>query len=125
MDDQGTPWSARRADHEPPVVLGRQHGGGRPGGHRSNAGRLHRGGRRHRAVDGRGIKEIEHVVILMQENRSFDHYFGTLSGVARLLGPAGAQADVWTARGTRSSTSSATRPASASIPPGSSSRSTR
>jgi phospholipase C len=24
---------------------------------------------------------IEHVVILMQENRSFDHYFGTLSGV--------------------------------------------
>jgi phospholipase C len=25
--------------------------------------------------------EIRHVVILMQENRSFDHYFGTLSGV--------------------------------------------
>jgi phospholipase C len=25
--------------------------------------------------------EIEHVVILMQENRSFDHYFGTLRGV--------------------------------------------
>ncbi len=29
----------------------------------------------------RGIGEIEHIVILMQENRSFDHYFGTLSGV--------------------------------------------
>ncbi|HET6501381.1 MAG TPA: alkaline phosphatase family protein [Amycolatopsis sp.] len=27
------------------------------------------------------LSEIEHVVILMQENRSFDHYFGTLSGV--------------------------------------------
>ena len=27
------------------------------------------------------ITDIEHVVILMQENRSFDHYFGTLSGV--------------------------------------------
>ncbi len=27
------------------------------------------------------LRDIEHVVILMQENRSFDHYFGTLSGV--------------------------------------------
>jgi phospholipase C len=27
------------------------------------------------------IADIEHVVILMQENRSFDHYFGTLKGV--------------------------------------------
>jgi phospholipase C len=27
------------------------------------------------------LKDIEHVVILTQENRSFDHYFGTLSGV--------------------------------------------
>src|SRR5437879_12300878 len=25
--------------------------------------------------------DIEHVVLLMQENRSFDHYFGTLPGV--------------------------------------------
>jgi len=31
---------------------------------------------------GRGsLDEIEHVVILMQENRSFDHYYGTMSGV--------------------------------------------
>ena len=29
----------------------------------------------------RSIKDIEHIVILMQENRSFDHYFGTLRGV--------------------------------------------
>lgn len=27
------------------------------------------------------IKDVEHVVILMQENRSFDNYFGTLKGV--------------------------------------------
>jgi phospholipase C len=27
------------------------------------------------------LKDIDHVVILIQENRSFDHYFGTLSGV--------------------------------------------
>lgn len=27
------------------------------------------------------IRDIKHVVILMQENRSFDHYFGSLSGV--------------------------------------------
>lgn len=27
------------------------------------------------------IKDVDHVVILMQENRSFDHYFGTLNGV--------------------------------------------
>jgi phospholipase C len=29
----------------------------------------------------RSLRQIEHVLILMQENRSFDHYFGTLSGV--------------------------------------------
>ncbi|GAA3376000.1 phospholipase C, phosphocholine-specific [Streptomyces sannanensis] len=28
-----------------------------------------------------GLRAVEHVVILMQENRSFDHYFGTLRGV--------------------------------------------
>ncbi|ROH90825.1 phospholipase C, phosphocholine-specific [Stagnimonas aquatica] len=27
------------------------------------------------------IQDVEHVVILMQENRSFDHYFGTMAGV--------------------------------------------
>ena len=27
------------------------------------------------------IDDVQHVVILMQENRSFDHYFGTLKGV--------------------------------------------
>jgi phospholipase C len=28
------------------------------------------------------LRDIEHVVVHMQENRSFDHYFGTLGGVA-------------------------------------------
>ena len=27
------------------------------------------------------LKDIEHVIIFMQENRSFDHYFGTIRGV--------------------------------------------
>ncbi|WP_406221702.1 phosphocholine-specific phospholipase C [Streptomyces decoyicus] len=27
------------------------------------------------------IDDVEHIVVLMQENRSFDHYFGTLKGV--------------------------------------------
>ncbi len=27
------------------------------------------------------IKDIKHIVVLMQENRSFDHYFGTMNGV--------------------------------------------
>ena len=27
------------------------------------------------------LEDVEHIVILMQENRAFDHYFGTLNGV--------------------------------------------
>ncbi|WP_267396746.1 phospholipase C, phosphocholine-specific [Sphingomonas sp. GC_Shp_5] len=34
-----------------------------------------------------GIDDIEHVVILMQENRSFDHYFGCLRGVRGFADP--------------------------------------
>ncbi|MFB6557034.1 alkaline phosphatase family protein, partial [Streptomyces sp. NPDC056405] len=30
---------------------------------------------------GGGLRDIKHVVVLMQENRSFDHYFGMLRGV--------------------------------------------
>jgi len=34
------------------------------------------------AASGSGtIEDVKHIVILMQENRSFDHYFGTLRGV--------------------------------------------
>lgn len=33
------------------------------------------------------IKDIEHVVVFMQENRAFDHYFGTLKGVRGFSDP--------------------------------------
>ena len=33
------------------------------------------------------IMDVEHVVILMQENRAFDHYFGTLRGVRGFSDP--------------------------------------
>jgi phospholipase C len=33
------------------------------------------------------LRDIQHVVILMQENRSFDHYFGTMSGVRGFADP--------------------------------------
>jgi phospholipase C len=35
-----------------------------------------------------GLRSIEHVVILIQENRSFDHYFGTYKGVRGFRDPA-------------------------------------
>jgi phospholipase C len=40
---------------------------------------------------GARLSDIEHVVILMQENRSFDHYFGTLSGVRGFEDPKAAR----------------------------------
>lgn len=36
---------------------------------------------------GGSLHDIEHVVLLMQENRSFDHYFGTLKGVRGFADP--------------------------------------
>lgn len=33
------------------------------------------------------LRDIKHVVLLMQENRSFDHYFGTMAGVAGFSDP--------------------------------------
>ncbi|MFB7669337.1 alkaline phosphatase family protein [Kitasatospora sp. NPDC056138] len=33
------------------------------------------------------LRDVEHVVMLMQENRSFDHYFGTLAGVRGFADP--------------------------------------
>ncbi|TDR42603.1 phospholipase C [Tahibacter aquaticus] len=45
------------------------------------------------------INDVEHVVVLMQENRSFDHYFGTLRGVRGFDDPRVIRipggADVW------------------------------
>ncbi|WP_350404828.1 phospholipase C, phosphocholine-specific [Pseudomonas sp. W17] len=49
------------------------------------------------------IKDVEHVVILMQENRSFDHYFGTFPGVRgfsdRFTIPQAGQREVWEQQG--------------------------
>ncbi|MBV9661217.1 MAG: hypothetical protein JO337_08680 [Acidimicrobiales bacterium] len=33
------------------------------------------------AAAGSSLRDVRHIVMLMQENRSFDHYFGTMSGV--------------------------------------------
>ncbi len=33
------------------------------------------------AVETGTIKDVKHIVILMQENRAFNHYFGTMKGV--------------------------------------------
>jgi phospholipase C len=46
------------------------------------------------ATQGRGatLKDIEHVIFLIQEHRSFDHYFGTLSGVRGFGDPHGSAA---------------------------------
>src|SRR3984957_4738368 len=33
------------------------------------------------------VSDIEHVVVLMQENRSFDHYFGAMPGVRGFADP--------------------------------------
>ncbi|RLL69495.1 phospholipase C, phosphocholine-specific [Streptomyces sp. Z26] len=45
------------------------------------------------------IEDVEHIVVLMQENRSFDHYFGALRGVRGFGDPRpatpGAGKDVW------------------------------
>src|SRR6204780_4353915 len=38
-------------------------------------------------LTGAPISDIEHVVVLMQENRSFDHYFGTMPGVRGFADP--------------------------------------
>lgn len=38
------------------------------------------------------FREIKHVVVLMQDNRSFDHYFGTMAGRSRVQRSGCAQA---------------------------------
>src|ERR1700726_2075554 len=47
----------------------------------------------------RTIRDVEHVVILMKENRSFDHYYGTLGGIRgfndKATLPTGGQASVF------------------------------
>jgi len=38
---------------------------------------------------GARLSDIDHIIVLMKENRSFDHYFGTLAGVRGFDDPAG------------------------------------
>lgn len=33
------------------------------------------------------LEDIEHIIVLMKENRSFDHYYGTLAGVRGFIDP--------------------------------------
>jgi phospholipase C len=40
-----------------------------------------------RAQHAAKLTDIDHIIILMKENRSFDHYFGTLSGVRGFADP--------------------------------------
>ncbi|MGN6270555.1 MAG: alkaline phosphatase family protein [Sphingomonas sp.] len=42
---------------------------------------------------GSSLNDIDHFIILMKENRSFDHYFGTLAGVRGYDDPRAARAD--------------------------------
>lgn len=50
------------------------------------------------------INDVEHVIILMQENRSFDHYYGTMPGVRgfsdRFTIPMASGNPVWLQQGT-------------------------
>jgi phospholipase C len=39
------------------------------------------------------LRDIDHIIILMKENRSFDHYFGSLRGVRGFDDPTARQAD--------------------------------
>jgi phospholipase C len=41
------------------------------------------------------IRDIRHIVFLMQENRSFDHYFGTMSGVRGFSDPGVIRNDIF------------------------------
>ncbi len=46
------------------------------------------------------IKDVEHIVVLMQENRPFDHHFGTLRGVRGFADPRAVQINLPLASGT-------------------------
>ncbi|KAK9461907.1 phosphoesterase family-domain-containing protein [Lipomyces oligophaga] len=38
-------------------------------------------------VSANGLAQIEHIVLFMQENRAFDHYYGTMAGVRNFRDP--------------------------------------
>ena len=53
---------------------------GEPGERSERTGELVRGGPAGRYLVPQGIHKIKHVIVVMQENRSFDEYFGTFPG---------------------------------------------
>jgi phospholipase C len=53
---------------------------GQSGERSERTGELVRGGPAGRYLVPRGIHKIKHVIVVMQENRSFDEYFGTYPG---------------------------------------------
>ena len=58
-----------------------------PGAADIGAGAAARQGARRIHGERASLSDVKHVVILMQENRSFDHYFGSLSGVRGFSDP--------------------------------------
>src|SRR6201985_1784298 len=74
----------------------------------------------------RSIRDVEHIVILMQENRPFDHHFGTLKGVRGFNDPRAIQINLPLQSGTGTTPASVfLQPAGAanvtagfSVPPG-------
>ena len=71
------------------------------------------------------IKDVEHVVVLMQENRPFDHHFGTLRGVRGFADPRAVQINLPLQGGGTAPASVFLQPAGAaneaagySVPPG-------
>jgi phospholipase C len=43
--------------------------------------------KKHASSNASGLSKIKHMVYFMQENRSFDHYYGTMSGVRNFADP--------------------------------------
>ena len=71
---------------------------------------------RRRPAQGGSLRDIKHVVILMQENRTFDHYFGTLPEVRGFADPKAIT--LWTASPSSTSPTRQPRRLPAAIPPG-------
>ncbi|KAJ6779932.1 hypothetical protein PWT90_05353 [Aphanocladium album] len=59
---------------------------GQPAGTKADEGHKNDAKRRDRPLT-HSLADIDHVILLMQENRAFDHYFGTMAGVRGFSDP--------------------------------------
>ncbi|HEV2375009.1 MAG TPA: alkaline phosphatase family protein [Streptosporangiaceae bacterium] len=84
---QGTPEPSRRAVVFGSAAIGAAALGTRAGRPTAAQERLVERAATLDAPRAASLKDIQHVVILMQENRSFDHYFGTMSAVRGFSDP--------------------------------------